>query len=973
MATISQVVEQIRFALENLSERNGQHEFEHLCRHFARHRICFNVLPATGPVGGGGDQGRDFESFRTFIQGLGSGKFGGAAEGKKLAFACSLQKEVNRKIRSDVASIMSHRESIDIIYFFSSRPVSISKRHSYQAWARKTYKVELEIVDREALAEQLSDPEIFWIAVSYLNVPSEIFPPLGNANDFYNDKKSSWTKSVTSPAHYSDFVDLKQCWRYALAEMPQDIPFWLDLLQKFEKSQVGKTFWPQVAYEIIVLIARQRRSFRGQEDRLRVYFTEVRKFKFPDEVENATVVLSYMVAMYRLGEISMEGEEIHRVWVELRDKIDNGIKKPLSKNQLCLWLELRSSLSFTGGVTIETLPNIDETFSIWLRIAEECRNAPTFPVKKFHDELFDYIKLIGEHQKFDEILDKLRPEIGSRTGEAALAESHFRRAEQFDNQKQYIRAIRELHNAKVKWFVGETLEQSTNCSILLATCYSRLGLHYAALYYSLAAGFIIANSTHSWPANKILDCLMVAANAVYHQGHWCSFCGFTESLLILHGERALNPRSIKEHEHLVWLVRSLPPALIMTERFSPSHLEEFRRLVRKWGFETLIDEGVNELKPHFDSLPENKFRTSLTESFTGPPFSDAGKQCVAVWSALGIIWSVRWENSHKAFRVAGECVAFLQIAIAELAGCDLDIVPGCLDIEIQLSNQAKLSMEQIPDNAAYRYRLYVPSAPKSGLIGVNDYVAQTLVGIMQMVRSFSVTPSSKFEDLFIKDRGPNIYQHTFFARRFHELIDYFLPPARFNLEIRSVGECPFPFDNWAAATSPELAWIDSIHRGFSEAAEIKRIRIRYHKTIRSIRYTAGRLKGNPDFKATLKDLRSKNWKDWHILQAMANIVAKYRTTLRMGPYSDNPAWKRVFLDEIFQKETENSAPVPTRIFSKFEIEFTAITVILNTVTKHMNLELHQTTPNTEGLCEYLRRRWRYWDLDVEHEKVFDET
>jgi hypothetical protein len=137
MASLDQVVQQIRFALENLSERNGQHEFEHLCRHFARHRICFNILPATGPVGGGGDQGKDFETFRTFIHSLGDEKFAAVGEGKKLAFACSLQEQVSRKIRSDVTTIMSGSPRPDIVYFFTSRSVKVAARHKHQKWARE--------------------------------------------------------------------------------------------------------------------------------------------------------------------------------------------------------------------------------------------------------------------------------------------------------------------------------------------------------------------------------------------------------------------------------------------------------------------------------------------------------------------------------------------------------------------------------------------------------------------------------------------------------------------------------------------------------------------------------------------------------------------------------------------------------------------------------------------------------------------
>jgi hypothetical protein len=177
VATLDQVVQHIRFALETLSERNGHHEFEHLCRQFARHRICSNILPATGPVAGGGDQRRDFETFRTFIH-KEPNRFCARSEKSKLVFACSLQEQVIPKIRSDVAAIMQGPARPDIVYFFSSQPVKVSDRHTLQAWAKDEHGVELEVFDREALAQQLADPEIFWIAARYLDVPLEIFPSL---------------------------------------------------------------------------------------------------------------------------------------------------------------------------------------------------------------------------------------------------------------------------------------------------------------------------------------------------------------------------------------------------------------------------------------------------------------------------------------------------------------------------------------------------------------------------------------------------------------------------------------------------------------------------------------------------------------------------------------------------------------------------------------------------------------------------
>src|SRR5260370_7664823 len=107
MANIDQVISHIRFGIDQLSARNAHHEFEHLCRHLTRLRICSNVLPATGPVGAGGDQGRDFETFRTYLRDspIGDSTFVGLVSDKPIAFACSLKKQIDTKIKSHVATI----------------------------------------------------------------------------------------------------------------------------------------------------------------------------------------------------------------------------------------------------------------------------------------------------------------------------------------------------------------------------------------------------------------------------------------------------------------------------------------------------------------------------------------------------------------------------------------------------------------------------------------------------------------------------------------------------------------------------------------------------------------------------------------------------------------------------------------------------------------------------------------------------
>lgn len=165
MRNITQLSAYIRFQLTQLRAQNKHHEFEHLTRHFARLRICEHILPATGPVSSGGDQGRDFETYRSYLAAtpVAESTFLGSTANKKLVFACSLQADIDPKIRSDVATICAAPTEIDDIYFFSESDIPVAKRHALQKWANEKYGVRLEIFDGAALAEALANPDVFWI------------------------------------------------------------------------------------------------------------------------------------------------------------------------------------------------------------------------------------------------------------------------------------------------------------------------------------------------------------------------------------------------------------------------------------------------------------------------------------------------------------------------------------------------------------------------------------------------------------------------------------------------------------------------------------------------------------------------------------------------------------------------------------------------------------------------------------------
>ncbi len=178
MASLETVKLLIRFGLEQLSVKNAAHTFERLCFELAKKRICSNILPATGPVSAGGDQGRDFETFRTYLNttDIANSTFVGLISQTPIAFACSLEKTIYSKIKSDVTKIMSSGSPVEATHILCSADVPVAKRHELEAWAKNTYSVQLVIHDGQAISDLLTDPEVFWIAKQYLDIPDEVYP-----------------------------------------------------------------------------------------------------------------------------------------------------------------------------------------------------------------------------------------------------------------------------------------------------------------------------------------------------------------------------------------------------------------------------------------------------------------------------------------------------------------------------------------------------------------------------------------------------------------------------------------------------------------------------------------------------------------------------------------------------------------------------------------------------------------------------
>ena len=147
----------IRFQLEQLTVHNEHHAFEDICVRVAKRRVSSNLRLATGPVSGGGDQGRDGESYYTRLpeELPGAGGFVGAASTVPVVVACTAQKSgIEAKIRADLTTI-AKGEPVERVAYFTVADVNTAIQHNLKRQARDNHGVGLDVFDGQVLARNL--------------------------------------------------------------------------------------------------------------------------------------------------------------------------------------------------------------------------------------------------------------------------------------------------------------------------------------------------------------------------------------------------------------------------------------------------------------------------------------------------------------------------------------------------------------------------------------------------------------------------------------------------------------------------------------------------------------------------------------------------------------------------------------------------------------------------------------------------
>lgn len=971
MATPDQVIEQVRFGLNQLGSKNGHHAFEELCRHLVRARICSNVIPATGPVSAGGDQGRDFETYRTYLAESGPHfqAFLARASTNDLVFTCTLQQDdLAGKVRSDIATVMGGGRRPSAIYAFCEANVPVAVRHRLQEECEEKYGVLLELLDGNAIAQMLSDRDTFWIASTYLSVPAEIYlrPPVDQETEWYESALAQWKSRDTSALTAGEFVEISELARHATFASDahrHDVPFWLARLQACLQSPWAGLFRRKALYDIAVVSLRGLGTLIGREDDIRAYFEGLDARTDPTDLKDAQVLLMYLSTAEERGLVQLGGAV--REWVDtLLDHL-RFLVEDTTGNARCAHYE---SLGFTLiNPVIGGLANADEAIECWLRVLEDIDTAPLLPIQSMADAIGVFAVLLSERPKYEELMERLDAVVSKRAGRSAAASRRRDRAMAFYKADRFLPALRELHRAKEDWFSGDTVRGSLLAMALIARCYDELHLHVAAKYYYLAMAFVADRTGDASDRDLLVAGVLGAASADYWTGAWAQFLHLSSFGTRAHQTLAANPDDFPEDGPIASTLLQQSVALTIADRVAPSLVPALRDLLTEGATVEFVDELLSGRNPWAEGTVADALDRAGSQ-LGALPFSDLGPERTLSWRALGIHWRLRFSTDRATTFAAERLAAVAQVVVADLAQDDLCLLESAVTLTVSLGPSFHHSDVAVTEEGVRCWDVTLRSPLHSPGCDRDAAVSDALGMVAAVLSEVSLLHDDQFGKLLERRFREGLNGKIMVANVYDTIADAMVPaPGAADTARRAVAppQLPEPIvvpehDELARSTGPGPTYSDEKAQAF--------LRRRYDGFLAGIQLTLPQLLEQPGFDAVIASLRKDGWLDWQILGALCSIAWSYRA---------NQLARRVHLPNpdvaakpyAGQPETTEMPVVPLSEFTEARIREIGPAGMVASL-KAWDLQLRQYQPDIAAIEQFLSERYRHWADDIPHADPF---
>ena len=479
--------EQFQYIMDRLSNDMKQDLFENLTKSLVLRFITPNIIPQTGPTGGG-DGKTDLEthpvaddiSDRWYIGD------GGCRGSEKWAFAISCKEDWKVKVKEDVKNIVKTGRGFTKVFFFSNRLIKSKDSKECEDALTQKYKIPVQIIGQNWYVDKVFRQGCLDIAVKELNLSSEYcenITEIGPRDKIRKERLDEVEDEILTRQSETlldtELVDLAL--EAAVISRSLELsPSTTRGRFKRAKNLANRYGTKQQIYKVIYQTGWTEYYWFENPDATYDCYVEL-KMMLNDEIN--VVRIEKILTLYTLLETAAH-LNLFKTDIDIEseskyiDSMHNYLKTDGKHRASYLymhiqWLEMKMLRNYDDNDMID---DIIEDLSKSLKEAEHYIDIP---LECNEDELELIGHKIKENERFEGLIDEFADILSKRQLEIKAAEIQYRRGEQNLEAGNHVQAIRHLGQCVSMFGKEQTMSEYVRACGLLGMAYIEQDLIYA--------------------------------------------------------------------------------------------------------------------------------------------------------------------------------------------------------------------------------------------------------------------------------------------------------------------------------------------------------------------------------------------------------------------------------------------------------------------------------------------------------------
>ncbi|NIK00676.1 hypothetical protein [Xanthomonas cannabis] len=482
---------QFEYHLQTLTSRKEETAFENFARLLAEKELCPNLIPQTGPTGGG-DSKVDTETYPV-APSIAMLWFEGAptAAEERWGFAVSAKAQWKPKVLSDIAKIVSTGRPYSLIYFISNQAIKDKDRAAVEDALTAEHGVPVRILDRSWIIEKV--------------VRNRRWDIVAEALQFEFTHK---TVSTPGPHDVGRLRDLEALDAKIEAAAASSVTF--ELVEESLRAAVLARGLERPRHEINGRFDRALRLSEkvGNSQRQRILYMKAwSALWWFDDLDEATRIYDLLESEALSSEWVWHLDDLVNLWTALQitRETDEARTAALraalqrhaddtSKTTSSLWARMQLLLMDLAE-TRRGKGSLQATLAAMHEILGHVRRLVEFPIEPIIRIVRELSQFIGDTAGYDDLLDGVIEIERERNGDRAAGELQLQRGLQKLERKKPYDAIDDLARAQVLLAQDDCRDQFIAALVGTGLAYESAGLFYAARGNLVGA---LDRSLYSW-------------------------------------------------------------------------------------------------------------------------------------------------------------------------------------------------------------------------------------------------------------------------------------------------------------------------------------------------------------------------------------------------------------------------------------------------------------------------------------------